>query len=74
MQEGRKSMPARMPVCELCETHWDGMRALEGQAENDIAEYVEETDEEDMVMYEDEETNCIMESVFGGSSDDELNT
>ena len=37
-------------------------------------EYAEETDEEDMVMYEDEETNCIMESVFGASSDDEINT
>ena len=45
---------------------------VEGKAENDID--VEEMDEEDMVMYEDEETNRIMESVFGESSDDELQT
>ena len=75
-------MRARMPVYELCEHSpwvggWDedlNQLEVEGQAENDISEYVEETDEEDMVMYEDEETNRIMESVFGESSDDEINT
>ena len=35
----------------------------EGQID-DTCEYADETEEEDMAMYEDEETNLIMESVW----------
>ena len=47
---------------------------VEGQVENpETDQYVEESDEEDveMNMYEDEETNLIMASVFGEDSEDD---
>ena len=43
---------------------------VEGQADDQVDEYAYESEEEDMVMYEDEETNPIMESVFGDYDED----
>ena len=53
---------------------WDeGLNQLEveGQEENKEAdEYIEESVEEEMEIYEDEETNVSMSSVFGEEEDD----
>ena len=52
---------------------WDeGINELEveGQVDEQVDECVYETEEEDTAIYEDEETNRIMESVFGDFEDD----
>ena len=41
--------------------------------ELDVCEYADETEEEDTAMYDDEETNLIMESVFGDYNDEDCN-